>query len=107
MGAHSHASGGATKPRVLPRGWKDLVRQISIWLGFIFGYELVSSFAGHRSAEALANARRVVRVENTVARHLIEVTLQQLMASSRVLSDLAVWTYWNSEFTAMGLALLW
>jgi membrane-associated phospholipid phosphatase len=35
------------------------------------------------------------------------VTLQRLVDGSEVLATLASWTYWNSEFTVLGLALLW
>jgi len=85
----------------------DLARQVAIWLGFVVGYELVSSFAGRRAAEGLENGRHVVRIEHAFAQRLVEVALQRLVDSSRVLSDLTVWTYWNSEFTVVGLALLW
>jgi membrane-associated phospholipid phosphatase len=97
----------STVSSLLPRGWKDLARQVSIWLGFVFGYEVVSSFAGHRSTEALANGRRVVAVETAIAHRLVEVSFQHVVESSRAVSDAASWTYWNSEFTVMGLALLW
>src|SRR5207253_10632630 len=36
-----------------------------------------------------------------------ELTLQGWTQSSRVLETLVAWTYWNSEFTVIGLALLW
>jgi membrane-associated phospholipid phosphatase len=103
----SLASTARSGPSLLPRGWKDLARQVSIWLGFVFGYELVSSFAGHRSAEAFANGRKVVAVETAVTHRLVEVAFQHVIESSRAVSDAAAWTYWNSEFTVMGLALLW
>jgi membrane-associated phospholipid phosphatase len=35
------------------------------------------------------------------------VTLQRLVDGSQVLATAASWTYWNSEFTVLGLALLW
>ena len=101
------ASHRPTSSRVLPRDWKDLARQISVWLSFVLGYEVISSLAGGRPAEAFANGRRVVSVENALPHGLLEVTLQRIADSSRVLSDLAVWTYWNSEFTVMSVALLW
>jgi membrane-associated phospholipid phosphatase len=36
-----------------------------------------------------------------------ELTLQGWTQSSRFLTELVSWTYWNSEFTVIGLALLW
>jgi len=38
---------------------------------------------------------------------LIELTLQRAVDGSQLLATLASWTYWNSEFTVLGLALLW
>jgi membrane-associated phospholipid phosphatase len=38
---------------------------------------------------------------------LFELTLQRLVDGSEVLATAASWTYWNSEFTVLGLALLW
>ena len=38
---------------------------------------------------------------------LFELTLQRLVDGSHLLATLASWTYWNSEFTVLGLALLW
>jgi hypothetical protein len=37
--------------RVLPHGWRDFVRQLGIWLGFAFGYEVARALA-HPSAVA-------------------------------------------------------
>src|SRR4029450_14070821 len=36
-----------------------------------------------------------------------ELTLQGWTQSSHFLSELVSWTYWNSEFTVIGLTLLW
>jgi len=41
------------------------------------------------------------------ANALIELTLQRVVDGSQFLATLASWTYWNSEFTVVGLALLW
>src|SRR6185312_9438700 len=38
---------------------------------------------------------------------LIELSLQRAIDGSHVLATLASWTYWNSEFTVIGIALLW
>jgi membrane-associated phospholipid phosphatase len=41
------------------------------------------------------------------ANSLYELTLQRLVDQSHALATIASWTYWNSEFTVVGLALLW
>jgi membrane-associated phospholipid phosphatase len=97
----------AVGSRFLPRGWADLGRQVAIWLGFLLVYEIVSSFAGKHPAQAFANGRHVANLEVSLLHRLVEVSFQRVVDSSEVLSQLAVWTYWNSEFTVVGLALLW
>jgi hypothetical protein len=63
--------------------------------------------AGHDDGRAIANGLRVIGWERTHAHHLFELTFQNLAASSHALELAVSWTYWNSEFTVIGLALLW
>jgi hypothetical protein len=93
--------------RYLPRGWSHLWVQFAIWFGFLGVYQLARGLAPHDPARALANGLRVIGWERTHAHHLFELTFQNLAASSRVLELAVSWTYWNSEFTVIGLALLW
>jgi membrane-associated phospholipid phosphatase len=93
--------------RVLPRGYVDLVRQCVIWFGFYFAYMAVRSLADRNPARALDNGLRVVGFEQRTTHHLFELTAQRIADSSHLLLTAAAWTYWNSEFTVVGLALLW
>jgi len=93
--------------RVLPRGYVDLLRQCMIWFGFYFAYLGVRSLADRDPAKAFANGLRVVDFEQSTTNHLFELTAQRLADSSQILLTAAAWTYWNSEFTVIGLALLW
>jgi PAP2 superfamily len=93
--------------RVLPRGYVDLLRQCMIWFGFYFAYLGVRSVADRDPAKAFANGLRVVDFEQSTTHHLFELTAQRIADSSQVLLTAAAWTYWNSEFTVIGLALLW
>src|SRR3954470_10132461 len=93
--------------RVLPRGYVDLLRQCMIWFGFYFAYLGVRSLADRDPAKAFANGLRVVDIEQSTTHHLFELTAQRLADSSQILLTAAAWTYWNSEFTVIGLALLW
>ena len=38
---------------------------------------------------------------------LFELTLQRITVNSHLLTTLTSWTYWMSQFTVLGLALLW
>jgi hypothetical protein len=98
-----------TSERLLPRGFGDLVIQISLWLGFILVYRLARGIADHGGAVtpvARENARHVIAFESHV-NALFEQSLQKLLLSSRLLVDLAAATYWLSQFVVLGLALLW
>jgi membrane-associated phospholipid phosphatase len=93
--------------RVLPRGYADFACQLLIWFGVLFAYQLARGLADRDPTKAFANGWRVLDLEQRTTNHIVELTLQQLANSSRVLTDLVAWTYWNSEFTVVGLALLW
>jgi len=93
--------------RYLPRGYVDLVRQAAIWFGFLFAYQFARGIADRDPARAFVNGWRVLDLEQRITHHVFELTLQQVADSSAVLKDLVAWTYWNSEFTVVGLALLW
>jgi membrane-associated phospholipid phosphatase len=93
--------------RALPRGYLDLFRQAAIWFGFLFAYQFTRGLADRDPPKAFANGWRVLDFEQRITHHVFELTLQQLADSSALLKDLVAWTYWNSEFTVVGLALLW
>jgi membrane-associated phospholipid phosphatase len=93
--------------RILPRGWTDFGFQVLIWLGFYFSYQAVRSLADRDPAKAFVNGFRVIGFEQRITPHLIEQTAQRVVDSSGWLLTAAAWTYWNSEFTVIGLTLLW
>ncbi len=92
--------------RFLPRGYLDFARQLLIWFGFLFAYQIARGVADRDPTRAFANGWKVIDIEERLA-GLGELTLQGWTQSSRFLETLVSWTYWNSEFTVMGLALLW
>ena len=92
--------------RVLPRGWSDLARQVAIWFGFLVAYQLARGVADRDPARAFENGLKVIGFERN-AHALFELTVQRVADSSSLLTELASWTYWNSEFTVLGLVLLW
>jgi membrane-associated phospholipid phosphatase len=93
--------------RVLPRGWADLGLQIVIWIGFYLSYQAVRGIADQNEAKALLNGFRVIDLEQRITGRFFEQTAQQIADSSHLLLTAAAWTYWNSEFTVIGLSLLW
>jgi len=95
--------------RVLPRGWRDFAVQLSIWFGFYFTYLAVRHLTERDPTKAIArlNGLKVIALEQRVTHHLFELTVERVADSSKLLLTAAAWTYWNSEFTVIGLTLLW
>jgi PAP2 superfamily len=93
--------------RYLPRGWSDLGLQLAIWFGFLGAYQVVRGFADRNPSKAFANGWEVVHLETHVTNRLYELTLQNFVDQKHWLETAVSWTYWNSEFTVLGLALLW
>jgi membrane-associated phospholipid phosphatase len=92
--------------RVLPRGWRDFARQLAIWFGFLLAYQIARGIADRDPTKAFENGLWVIGVERHVG-NLFELTLQHVVSSSHFLATAVSWTYWNSEFTVVGLTLLW
>ena len=78
-----------------------------LWLGFYFSYQAVRSLADRNPARAFVNGFRVMGLEQRLTHHLFEQTAQRIADSSQWLLTAAAWTYWNSEFTVIGITLLW
>jgi membrane-associated phospholipid phosphatase len=93
--------------RVLPRGWTHFGIQVVIWFGFYFSYFAVRHMTGRDAGKAIVNGLRVISFERGLTHHLLELTVERIADSSSFLLTVSAWTYWNSEFTVIGLALLW
>jgi membrane-associated phospholipid phosphatase len=96
----------AAVSRQLPRGWLDLFRQLLIWFGFVFAYQIARGIADQNDAAAFSNARGIVDFERR-ATGLWELSLQSWAESSHSIAVSMQWTYWLSQFAVVGLALLW
>src|SRR5213596_651652 len=92
--------------RFMPRGYADFAYQVLIWFGFLAAYQVARGLADRDPTRAFANGWKVIDWEQRLA-GLGELTLQGWTQSSHFLAELVSWTYWNSEFTVIGIALLW
>ena len=91
----------------LPRGRRDFARQLAIWFGFVFGYQVARGLADRGAAEAFRNGRRVLRLEDALGT-LFEPNLQRwALAAGYLLIDAMSLTYWLSQFVVVLFALLW
>jgi membrane-associated phospholipid phosphatase len=95
----------AAERRVLPRGWPDLLLQLAIWFGFLAAYQVVRGMADRDPGAAFDNGLKVIDIERR-ASGLWELSLQSYAHRSDLLTWSVSATYWLSQFTVMGLALL-
>jgi hypothetical protein len=93
--------------RLLPRGWGDFLLQLGIWFGFLFAYQVARGIADRDAVQAFVNGRLLIDLEHKL-HALVELDIQRVILSAGDGIVQAVnWTYWNSQFTVVGLALLW
>jgi hypothetical protein len=93
--------------RAFPRGVGDFLLQLGIWLGFGLAYQLARGIADHDSLQAFQNGRLIIDFESRL-HALVELDIQRVVLSAGDwIVHLVNWTYWNSQFTVVGLALLW
>jgi membrane-associated phospholipid phosphatase len=93
--------------RVMPRGYRDFLLQLGIWFGFLLAYQIARGIADRDSVEAFVNGRLLIELESRL-HALVEIDIQKVILSSGDWIVQAVnWTYWNSQFTVVGLALIW
>jgi hypothetical protein len=91
----------------LPCGWADLGRQLAIWFGFAVLYQLARGLADRSPSRAFQNGLAVVDLETRFTHRLYELTFQNFVDQRHLLETAVSWTYWNSEFTVVGLAVFW
>ena len=80
---------------------------VVIWFGFLAAYQLARGATDRDQAKAFANGKRIVNLELHISHRLYELTIEQFVQQRHWLAEAVSWTYWNSEFTVVGLALLW
>jgi membrane-associated phospholipid phosphatase len=86
--------------RVLPRGWKDVIRQLSLFAGAYVGYQVVRglvSGVGGETYKPFGDATKIINLERGL--HVfIEPSVQAWTASVHWLMDAADWTYLNAHY---------
>ena len=92
--------------RVLPHGWLDALRQISLFGCAYFAYRLVRGLVeGHANA-AFAHASDLISIERTL--HVfVEPSIQAWASGSHVVMVLASWLYVNAQTSVTFGALLY
>jgi hypothetical protein len=92
--------------RVLPDGWLDVLRQVSLFAAAYFAYRLVRGLVESRATAAFQHARELISVERTL--HLfVEPSVQAWASSSHLLMDVSSWLYVNAQTTVTVGALVY
>ena len=91
--------------RVLPRGWRDLLRQIVVFLTAFGLYGLVRGLVGDGNPyKPFGDAMRIIDLERTL--HIfIEPSVQAWALNRHWLMDAADWVYLNGHFLLTLVAL--
>ena len=85
---------------------RPLGLQIAIWFGFLAAYQVARGVADRDAATAFENGLKVIDIESAPPRSSSS-PCRGLVESSQVLAVITSWTYWLSQFTVLGLSLLW
>lgn len=93
--------------RLLPRGWRDLLRQIVLFVAAFVLYGLVRGLVGGGNVyKPFGDAMRIIDVERTL--HIfVEPSVQAWTQNKHWLMDAADWVYLNGHFVLTLLALLY
>jgi uncharacterized membrane protein YkvA (DUF1232 family) len=92
--------------RVLPQGWLDLLRQVSLFVSAFLVYDLVRGLVEGRATTAFQNARKLISLERTL--HLfVEPSVQAWASGSHMVMVSASWLYVNAQTSITLSALLY
>lgn len=91
--------------RVLPRGWKDLIRQIGLFAAAFLLYDFVRGLTSTNGYKPFGDATKIINFERTL--HIfVEPSIQSWAIGKHWLMDAADWTYLNGHFIVTLLALM-
>ncbi len=92
--------------RVLPHGWLDALRQVSLFGAAYLAYTLVRGLVEGDAGAAFAHARDVISLERTL--HVfVEPSIQAWASGSHVAMVAASWIYVNAQTSVTVAALLY
>jgi membrane-associated phospholipid phosphatase len=91
--------------RVLPRGFKDLGRQLALFLGAFVLYDLVRGLVGGHGYKPFGDAMKIIDLER-VLHVFVEPSIQAWTSNTHWLMDIADWTYLNAHFIVTIAALV-
>jgi hypothetical protein len=92
--------------RVLPHGWLDVLRQVSLFAAAYLAYRLVRGLVEGDANAAFAHARDLISLERTL--HVfVEPSIQAWASGSHFVMVAASWTYVNAQTSVTVAALVY
>jgi hypothetical protein len=92
--------------RVLPRGWLDALRQVSLFFAAFLAYRLVRGLVEGEANQAFAHARDLISLERGL--HVfVEPSIQAWASGSHAVIVACSWVYVNAQTTVTIAALLY
>ncbi len=91
---------------LLPRGPKDALFQIGLFILADLVYETVRGVVEGRAQIAFTNARAIVEIERSMGL-FFEKSLQSSLLNTGWIIEAANWTYMNSHFVVTSVFLVW
>src|ERR1035438_3956418 len=84
--------------RVLPRGWPDVLRQVSLFAAAYVAYQVVRGLInGGNGYKPFGDATRIIDLER-VLHVFIEPSIQAWASNKHLLMDIADWSYLNAHY---------
>ena len=90
--------------QLLPKGWRDLLRQIVLFCGAYLLYRLVRGQVDGRATDAFENARHIIGAEQSMGL-FVEPAVHRWAETQGWVADAASWMYVNSHFTVTTVSL--
>jgi membrane-associated phospholipid phosphatase len=91
--------------RVLPRGWRDVIRQLALFGGAYLLYQLVRGLIPSGGYKPWGDAMRIIDLER-VLHVFVEPSIQAWALNEHWLMDFADWSYLNAHyFVTFGVLL--
>ncbi len=92
--------------RVLPHGWLDVLRQVSLFGLAYLAYRVVRGLVEGRATAAFQHARDLIQIERTM-HFFVEPSVQAWASGSHFLMDVSSWLYVNAQTSVTVGALVY
>ncbi len=90
-----------------PRGWRHFLLQVALLGSFTFVYALSGLYGRREWQAAFANSRELERLERSIGIAWEHPLQHWVLHAPRIFLEIANYAYFNCQFTASTLFLLW